>query len=286
MRQWGLLMLFAAIVLSGCGSEVSKPAEETGLEPAPPIQTVDEPAPDSSVTGLQLDMSIPPECEENSAACIEGESGCFRASNREGEDETWSGKCTPEDIKRFEEIARAEAKRYEPATDSEPRVIARLPLTGLESAGLTVWRTKGDKLCFFADVRPTLERFGPMGPCEPSGSPPCPEICLAMLESVGLTFVGTVSPKADEISFVLDAGEHRRFPLVGPLVAGFDQRIFMAHLGRTSLRRIELFREGERIAQYVRPAEDIRLEDCERRFDFEDAGFQTCVEEGEVEPSE
>ena len=282
MRQRGLLLLFAAIVLSGCGSEVSKPAEEAGLEPAPLIQTVDEPAPDSSVTGFQLDMSIPPECEENPGACTE-ESGCFRASNREGEDETWSGKCTPEEIKRIEEAVRPVAESYEPASDSEPRVIARLPLTGLERADLTVWRTKADKLCFFAEVRPTLERIGPMGPCEPSGSPPCPEICLAMLDSVGLAFVGIVNPRADEISFVLDAGELRRFPLVGPLVAGFDQRIFMAHLGRKSLRRIELFREGERIAQYVRPAEDIRLEDCERRFDFEDAGFQTCVD-GTGEP--
>jgi hypothetical protein len=275
MRQRGLLLLLAAIVLSGCGSQTSAPAEEAGLEPAPPIEAVDEPAPKQWEPGFELVMPIPPECERKPDQCTEGESGCFYASNRPGAEESWSGECTPEEIKRIQELVRSEAQAHEPAPDSERRVVARLQLAGLERVDLIAWRTQAGKLCYTAELHPKLASEGPLGPCQPR--PGCPEICLAEFDNIGLTYAGTVSPRADEIRFVLDGGETRRFPLVGPLVPGFEWRIFMVHLGGSrTARRIELFREGDRVPGHVRPATDIRVKDCSKQFDENDAGFQTC----------
>jgi hypothetical protein len=283
MEPRSVLVLVAAGLLSGCGSQASAPAEEPALEPPPPIEAIDEPAPTRSDADFELYLAIPHECEKNPNECTKGESGCFRVSNRPGEEESWSGECTPEEIERIEELVRAEAKAHEPARDSEPRVVARLQLDGLESVDLIAWRTQEGKLCFLAELDPDLGTSGPIGPCEPQAG--CPEICLAELDNVGLTYAGTVSPKADEILFLLDDQRTRRFPLAGPLVPGFDQRIFMVHLGEKRLRRIELFREGERVAEYVRP-DEIRVEDCSRQFDENDAGFQTCEKEGEPSGSE
>lgn len=292
MARWGLAGIFA-VLFAGCGSTAGAPREtsEPPLEAPPPIQAVDEPAPDAWGTWFQLDFRLPPECADDEEACTEGQSACFWLSNREGEERSWSGECTAEDIKRLEEQFDAQMAAYEPASDSQPRIFARLPVEDRSHIDLITWRTKANKICILAEGPEPESLSGPNGECEPYGPKACPRLCLEPIHGDRLIFFGAVAAEADSIAIELRNGDVLRYPLVGPLVPGVEYRAFMADLGARSYRRIELLRGDRVVAEQSRAREELRWEDCVKKIGEDvtnetDSALEACIKEGAEEPSE
>jgi hypothetical protein len=264
MRRRGLL--FIALIAAGCGSAANQSAERTTepqLLPAPPIEALDQPAPEDLPLTV-LELPEPPECEKDPAACTEGMSVCFELGvDEQGKSVSRSRECTESDLERQREQTREE---FEPAPDAPPRIVARLHLGEERSLELIRWRTRRNALCFVSRLQPAGEYFGPMGPCA-GEMPSCPAICLhqAWRPADSLWF-GVVSARAEEIELTLDAGEKRRYPLVGPVVAEPDERVFMVDLGNRTLTSVETFADGESLARYTRPRNERGYERCLRRL--------------------
>jgi hypothetical protein len=270
MRRRGLLFWCLALIAAGCGSAANESAEsppDSGLLPAPPIEEVDEPAPDDVPLTL-LDFREPPECERDPAACTEGASVCFELTlDEQGKSVGRDRECTESDLERLRDKAEEEV---EPAPDAPPRIVARLHLSAERSMELIRWRTRRNEPCFVARLQPVGEYFGPIGPCggEP---PPCPAICLGqawrpVAQPENALLYGVVSVGAEEIELALDAGEKRRYAVEGPVVADSDERVFMVDLGNRTFTSIETFAGGESLDRYTRPREEWAYERCLRRL--------------------
>jgi hypothetical protein len=270
MRWRGLLFLCLALIAAGCGSTTNESAEtpaDSGLLPAPPIEEVDEPAPDD-VQLTVLDITEPPECEKDPTACTEGESVCFELGVDE-QGKSWSRdrECTAADLDRLRNRTREEV---EPAPDAPARIVARLHLSGVRSLELIRWRTRRNDLCFVSRLQPGGEYFGPMGPCS-GDTPSCPAICIGqawrpVAQPEDALLYGVVSARAEEIEVALDAGEKRRYPLDGPVVGDSDERVFMVDVGNRTYTNIETFAGGESLARYARPRNEWAYEHCMRRL--------------------
>lgn len=304
----GLLVVLVA-VLAGCGSVAGQPAEnsESG-EPAVQIRAVDRPAPgaDKSVYEAQYTMRLVPSwdpCEEPPTA--ENVLACKEQEERERQ------------ARAEEERVNAQyAEDTSPAPGTEPRVVAELPLANELTAELVVWRARNEKTCTLARIVP-VERAkfgaGRIGECAWS-IPPCGEICLAVLttDEGGAVLAGTLPAAAEKLRLGGAENREREYVLSGPVIEETDRRVFIADLGDEDWWTAEI-RRGEEIlgrddtlghrlrgfrcanesaAEFERcyaatplppdplPADEPDDEPtCERPFDDNDAGFQTCEDE-------
>lgn len=168
----------------------------------------------------------------------------------------------------------------------KPRVVARLPMRRRGRAALIAWPARNGRLCTeivyrYPDTRVTGSGggYGPFGPCEPRTT--CGQICLARATDVSQTSAvvgGTVSSSADQLRIVFLDGEGARYPLRGPVVAGFpDHRVFLLDLGPRPYERLELLVDGEPRASVDIPREEIERERCLRRFGVSNPELQSCL---------
>jgi hypothetical protein len=163
----------------------------------------------------------------------------------------------------------------QPAKGTEPRAIARLPLTArgpTARARLIAWRNQSDKLCIETEVEDDSSGSsdGPSGPCVPEYR--CKQICLG-LSGDGLgsnkryLLSGIVASEADTLRTTLDDGRVVDYRLAGPIVPGFDEyRVFILDLGRDLDQRLELRRDDKTIAEEKRSPVEIRMMRCDEDF--------------------
>ena len=258
----GILLVSVALLASGCGSAETRraqPAEQ--LAPAPPIEAIDEPAPD---TGVFNEPELRRQAPGVHVICF-------------GDDappDPSDCKLTPELKAQGEKAEREFREATEPADGVKPRAIARLALEQRgpsTKATLVAWRARSGKLCTLLEVSDEKGGGGggPGGPCVPERRN-CGEICLEQsAEGDGPELVyllaGTVSAAADELGIELIDGRTVRYPLVGPRVPEFPNvRVFMLDLGSRPHRRLEL-RAGERVLDEVEvPQREIDAQLCFR----------------------
>jgi len=254
-------------VLAGCGAETSgsgKPAAAGVLAaPAPPIVAVDEAPP------AELQRVLDEELGHSSAA----------SSGIDTQEKTvtfvWGGTSTtaaPTAAQLAEARAQLEEQRraLEPAPDSTPRVVARLPLADGGDALFVVWHNRDGRLCTYTNVTHASGGGGGMGgPCaEPQGME-CAQICLASdgsgtVAADDWVVSGTVAADADALDVTTADGSTTEYPLAGPLLDG-DRRVFMLDLGAQDWRKLALVRGGGVVATTTMPAASVASEDCDRK---------------------
>ncbi len=253
------MLVAVALLATACGSAETQPAEPADqLAPAPPIEAIDEPA--------HSFFFEEPDADEGA---VGRQLICFRV---DGEDEDC--KLTPAELAEAERSEREFREATEPADDSKPRGIARLPVESGRSpatATLIAWRTRSGKLCTLIDVADEGGGGGggPTGPCAP-GTRKCGDICLERSgEGDGADLVyllaGTVWSGADELRIEFIDGNATRYPLVGPIVPEFPKaRVFMLDLGPRLYRRLELLEDGKRLDEVEVSQSEIDTELCFR----------------------
>lgn len=257
-----LLLLCALLTASACGStssEQSASGDQTA--PPPPIEAIDEPAPDT------FSLSPPDDAGTASTYFCLGE-----AAKTAGKDTCEPTPAQKEELRRIEEEIKQATK---PAKGSEPRAIARLRLEarGPKARALLIaWRTESDRLCLAGDERDEEGGGGdgPFGPCVPESR--CQDICLSFsgTGSGSETFYmlsGVLASRGDLLRMTLDDGRVVTYELDGPVVPGFSSyRVFMLDLGRDLYERLELVQGDKVIAEEkVSPAE-IRMMRCNEDF--------------------
>jgi hypothetical protein len=300
MRYAWLLLFLAA---AGCGSVDSRSGEGPS-ESTPQVLAVDRPAPgaDKSVSEVQFTMRVEPSwdpCEESPTA--ENVLACKEQEELERQ------------FKAEEERENAQyAEETSPAPGTEPRVVAELPLADELTAELVVWHARNEKTCTLARIVPLDQtQFGAQRIGECARNLPCAEICLTVLttDDHRAVLAGTVSVAADKLRLCGPDESEREYVLSGPVIEESDRRVFIADLGDEDWWTAEILR-GEEIlgrddtlghrlrgyrcasvsaAEFERcyaatplppdPDEPDDEPTCERPFDDNDAGFQTCEDE-------
>jgi len=291
----GLLSLgIAAVVVSGCGAAARGPGHAAGPAPiyadaaAPPVVAVDE-APPALVAGfLRAELDSYTVSGVDTAGAGAGQTcitswawGTPSAPTSTSPAPSSPMSCSPATPAQFAQMQVQQEQWRQaiaPAAGSEPRTIAKLPLTGGGTAWLTGWTTASGALCW----EETAERAdggggggGPHGPCADgaggatAGAPPCDAFCLSSSGSGdghgSTTYVlsGTVPADAEAIRVTLAGGAAPTYPLTGPaFLAATDRRVFMLELGTHDWRTLELIRDGA-VAQTMRmPASEAAFEEC------------------------
>jgi hypothetical protein len=265
-------LLLAVVALSACGTAENERAQPAGsLEPAPPIEAIDQPAPP-----LPFD-SRPDGVEASTYICT-------------GADVPGECTPTPEQIAEAEESARRYREAVAPAEDSKPRAFARLRITPrgpATTATMIAWTARSGKLCTgFAvgeeDIR------GARGPCVPGNRSreACADLCLE-LSGEGSTpeflylLTGTVTSRAEDLRITFPNGQAIRYPLEGPIVPDFPEyRAFMLDLGTQRYRRLELLRDGEVIERSEVPQRQLDFDRCARKFPIPPPGAAEAGPEG------
>jgi hypothetical protein len=281
MRCVGALGLaFAVVLVSACGAAQSpRAAPAAQLQPAPPIEAIDEPAADR--------FFFPPEFSTGGEP-VEKEVCLFIAERTGNPDEAPEG-CdpSPEEIDAFRRLFWEDRAELMPTHPAAMRSIARLPLKERgpkDRAILAVWRTAAGKLCLATDVEDEegLNGNGAVGPCL-AGSR-CSDLCLERSGHYDpgdppWLLSGIVNATADQLRIVLADGDTLTYPLTGPVVAHFPtRRVFMLDLGHRSHRRIELLQGGKVIAH-----EDVRQSQVEgdrcmlQHGSEQDREFAACI---------
>lgn len=261
-------LLASLLTLTACGMAEGERAQPAGfLEPAPAIESIDEPAPDWP----------PAEREEQGASS-------FVALDQETETrllcrgaEPDECKPTSEELAAFRQKVQEQYEGMRPADGAKPRAIARLMSDDertRSTARFIAWRAASDELCMQVELGDPGEShsgaFGPFGPCVPWW--PCSQICLDRISNTvgnGVISVlgGTVPAEGDELRVVFLDGTTSRYPLSGPLVPGFDDaRVFMLDLGDRLHQRLELLEDGKVRASLDVPRREIESQLCFRRF--------------------
>jgi hypothetical protein len=266
MRWLGTAALLSSLVaLSACGMAEEERSQPAGtLEPAPPIEAIDEPAPhwppvapdeEGWSTGYLAIMS---QETQNELLCPEDPDEC---------------KPTAEQVAALHKKAEQQYEDMRPAEGTKPRAIARLASTERPTR-LIAWRTVNGELCMQVEVgnAETSGTYGPFGPCAPFE--PCDRMCLnrmSMAVGDGQDIVsllgGSVAANGDELRVVFEGGTSARYPLTGPLVPGFDDtRVFLLDLGERLYQRLELLDDDEVIASTDIPRREIEAQKCFQRF--------------------
>jgi hypothetical protein len=289
-RSASLALLAAGLLLSGCswlGDERTQPADPQ--EPPPPIEAMNEvlPAPSLGVNEPEIVFDQRYELE---LLCPGVE----------------PAECKPprERVEALRRQLRAELAGLSPAEGTPKRAIARLAVTPNAQATVIAWRARNGRLCTEIHYRyPDYTAFGmgggfgPFGPCEPRKR--CDQICLRPLTDLtdpkSGVVGGTVSSAADQLRVVFADGKAARYPLRGPIVAGFPEyRVFMLGLGRRLYRRLELLAGGEVRASVAVPDREIAQQRCFRRFPIPPPSMpapasraanrelQTCLQKGSL----
>lgn len=169
-----------------------------------------------------------------------------------------------------------------PADDSEPRVIASVPVASTEMR-VVAWRARTGRLCISAFVGPYEKDLGgiyPAGPCFIGD--PCRQLCVeqAQVELAGERTVvaGLVSAEADELALASLYGDVTTFVLDGPLVPEHEEwRVFAADLGRRSYGVAELYRAGKRIDRRNSSEYDYETKDCIEQAMRENRDESECL---------
>lgn len=255
------LLVCGVLAFSACGSgsTSSKPADENQTAPAPPIEAIDEPAPD---TGFPM----PPDDASSSQTyfCLGNESTTVPER---------TCKPTREQAEKLHRLRREIEEAVKPAEDSEPRAIARLPLKDRgknAQVRLISWRNQSDKLCFQTEEESedVGGGEGPGGPCVPRSS--CAKLCLSLSATSSASspylyvLSGIVSSDADGLRMSLDDDRVVDYALTGPVVPGFSEyRVFMLDLKRDLYTRLELLRGEKVIAEENHSPAEIRMMRCE-----------------------
>jgi hypothetical protein len=274
-----LIVVALGFVAAGCGGVASEKSPTgsaapaaTGLLPAPPVQAVDRPAdPDALSVPDERTSSTYEICQAQLAV---GGTGPTPPEPAGPEESGGDCKLTPEE----EAKIRAQERTYEeaiaPAPGTKPRTVAELRLGGGRRIELAAWGTGKDKLCLEATAweGTTGASGGVFGECAP-GFPDCtPSLCAEELPraydaSRGADngwLVAVVAAGADRIEITTGSGERRAYPLAGPLVPGFDRRVFMVDLGDRLERAVDLYRGEERIGHTEKGARMLAFEICSR----------------------
>jgi hypothetical protein len=251
MRCMGAVGLaFAVVVASACGAAQSpRAAPVDHLQPAPPIEAIDEPAADR--------FFFPPEFSKGGEP-VEKEV-CLFIAERMGDPEAAPVDCnpSPEEIDAFRRLLWEDGAELMPTEPAAMRSIARLPLEERgpkDRALLAAWRTAAGKLCFATDVEDEegLNGNRAVGPCLAGAR--CRDLCLERSGHYDYgdppwLLSGIVNAAAEQLRIVLADGESLIYPLTGPVVPNFPtRRVFMLDLGNRSHRRLELLEGGKVIA--------------------------------------
>lgn len=265
MRWAGVGGLTVAVaVVSAWGSLETRQAATTDeLRPAPPIETIDEPA--------SSRFFFPPEFFEDGKP-VKAQV-CRFVAERSGNPDSESENCepTPEQLLAFRRANWEDRPELVPSDPSDLRSIARLPLheRGLKDlAILTIWRSTAGKLCIDTDVVDAegLQGGRAFGPCLIGSR--CTRVCLDRsghydYETPPWLLSGVVSAEAETLRIVFADGRAARYPLTGPTVPGFpDRRVFMVDLGNRSHRRVELLIAGRAVAHRDEWPRQIAIDDC------------------------
>lgn len=230
-----LLLVFAVLALSGCGSSKSAQTTTEKQPGAPPaVEAIDEGVtipPPGSVTPMCPDRPTQQQCQP-----------------------------TPNEA---EKLQRA----LTPAQGSAPRAIAelRLPARGPNArARLIAWRNHAGRLCLENQVEDV--NGAPFGPCVPG--PPCQKICLLILQTrtadeALYLLGGVVASGNDRLQVTTADGRVATYGLTGPVVPGFPgYRVFMLDLGRNLYRRVELLAHDQVVAEETLSPAEIRSLRC------------------------
>jgi len=256
------VLLCSILAAPACGSTTSaSPADNGKPTPAPPIEAIDEPAPDAGV-GFQMSFGD----EDSSDLYLCGQRGAS------GPEEC---KPTADQVERAQRMAAELEQAVKPATGTEPRAIALLPLSRRgpnARARIVTWRSQSDELCIETDVEEGNggSGDGPWGPCVPSSH--CDRLCLSLSalgdgRSQRYLLGGVVSSEGDSLRLTLDGGRVVAYELTGPKVPGFPEyRVFMLDLGRDLDQQQELLRDGKTLAEERRSPEEMRMLRCEEDF--------------------
>jgi hypothetical protein len=162
-------------------------------------------------------------------------------------------------------------------------VIAKLDLGAGADEVLAAWRNDAGQLCTDTeevDPEGASGGGGPAGPCMADTMaaacagrcadmlPPCSEqLCVdssddSSGDSPRYVLTGTVETAAEQIRVTDSSGATRAYPLVGPLVQGTTERVFMLDLGAGDWRRLELVRGDHVVATQQMPLFRARSEEC------------------------
>lgn len=252
-------LVVALGLLTACGSVDEQEAGEIGaveateeLLAAPPIEAIDEPAPEGA---LDLVSAPIPHADD---WVSDGGAGCVRVTYEvEGSAPIPEEKC-PEDVVAL--ILADEAKAL-PAADANPRAVARLRLEDGGTFYVVEYQSRGRGTCAFVygEDESGLPSGGATGgmPCSLGGEQFCRELCVVpVLSAAGnrVVLAGTVSASAESIRITFDDGYVARYPLEGPtLSTDPEQRIFMVEQSHGEHSRIELLEGGEVVASEEPP---------------------------------
>jgi hypothetical protein len=277
-----LLVVWTALALAaaGCGgttdvvapTRTGHPAEES-LQPPPPIQAVDESA--DTFLWWDDDSGITKSDVKSQTVCLfaSGDDEVAPAPpDPSGGDDC--SKIPPQELAKLRAHEREYRESVTPAKGVEPRTIARLRLAGGSRVDLVAWRTQKDQLCLDATSwdGESGGGAGPFGPCLDDAN------CTAGLCFVELTdsspdgrvvrysLAAVVPAAADRIQITTGGGRTFAYPLTGPLVPGFTERVFMVDLGSKGYRRIEVSAAGSSVATVEKRPQEVAWEECAERM--------------------
>ena len=166
-----------------------------------------------------------------------------------------------------------------PASGSEPRVVATLPLAEGGTASFIAWLGGSGQPCWAMEVQVGQGGGGggPDGPCTRRntdagvGRPPCDALCLDSSAGGGAgpathVLAGTVPASAEALRVTLSGGARATYPLAGPVFPGSaDRRIFLLDLGAADWRTLELVDGGAVVRTVRMPAEEVAFEVCSEK---------------------
>lgn len=260
--------LAVVLVLAGCGSASTGPGKPAAagapVAPAPPIVPLDE-APPEPVARM-LDMLFAPPSSATSGFDHLQTTITWAA----GGPTTTTSAPTPAQIAEASAQLEAQRRALEPAADSTPRVVARLPLADGGEALFVDWHNDAGRLCTYTSITHASGGGGGMGgACVEPQQAQCTAICLAsdgsgVLSADDWVLSGTVPADADALDVTTADGATAEYPLAGPVLDG-DRRVFMLDLGAQDWRQLALVRGGDVVAETAMPVAQVAGEECERK---------------------
>jgi hypothetical protein len=267
-----LVVLALGLVAAGCGGVVgensttgSATPSAQSLLPAPAIEAVDRPATPDALMAIAHDGRSASTYDVCQVQVAVGSAGGATTNPPPGGSDDTDCHIPPEEQAKLEAQERERREALEPADGVTPRTIARLDLGEGRSIELAAWRTIKDQLCLEAHSRGgRASGSGTFGTCMQS-SPDCtPAVCFAELSGA---LVAVTPADADRIELTLEPAGTRAYALTGPLVPGFDKRVFMVGLGDELLRAIDLYRGDERVGHFEKEPTRLAFEVCFRQED-------------------
>ena len=277
-----LLGLAFVVVLAGCGAETGGPGAPGGqsapavpVAPAPPIVPLDE-APPAEVTRMLDEELAPLPVDFGNGGTVSGPSSVTTVLFTWGADTQVSGGTTSTTITptsaQIAELRRqinVHREALEPASDSAPRAVARLPLADGGETLFVAWHNRHGLLCTYTNTTDAggSGGGGAGGPCE--GDEParqCAAVCLASngtgtASTERWVLTGTVAADADALDVTTADGATTEYPLTGPLLDG-DRRVFLLELGVHDWRKLALVRGGRVVDETTMRAAAAAAEDC------------------------